>query len=106
MTSPVFRVMNWVRNSMSSGTLCSMSSVSTAEEMRASFSSYLNGTTFTEYRDLREPIIGFSDDGSVAWSVVRVKVAGRTMDDGSERDLDFTCAWITLYRRMEDQYEW
>lgn len=72
----------------------------TEEELRSRFSSYLNNTTFSEYVDLREPIIGFSKDGSVAWSVVQVKVAGkRKMDDGTQRDLDFTCAWITLYER-------
>jgi hypothetical protein len=72
----------------------------TKEELRSRFSSYLNNTTFSEYADLREPIIGFSKDGSVAWSVVQVKVAGkRKMDDGTQRDLDFTCAWITLYER-------
>ncbi len=72
----------------------------TKEELRSEFSSYLNNTEFSEYTDLREPIIGFSKDGSVAWSVVQVKVTGRrTMDDGTQRDLDFTCAWITLYER-------
>jgi hypothetical protein len=72
----------------------------TKEEIRSNFSSYLNNTMFSEYADLREPIIGFSKDGSVAWSIVQVKVAGkRKMEDGTERDLDFTCAWITLYER-------
>ena len=72
----------------------------TGEELRSSFSSYLNNTTFSQYTDLREPIIGFSKDGSLAWSIVQVKVAGtRKMDDETERDLDFTCAWITLYER-------
>jgi len=77
----------------------------TVEEVRSNFENYLSGTTFTEYRDLREPLIGFSDDGSVAWSVVQVKVAGkRTGDDGSEGELDFTCAWITLYRKRGDRW--
>ena len=68
-------------------------------------SDYLNNTTFTEYRDLQEPIIGFSKDGSVAWSIVQVKVAGkRTIENGAERDLDFTCAWITLYERQGDKW--
>ncbi|UCD44528.1 MAG: nuclear transport factor 2 family protein [Candidatus Bathyarchaeota archaeon] len=76
----------------------------TQEEIRSTFANYLNSTEFSEYRDLREPIVDFSDDGSVAWSVVKVKVAGRTADGGSERDLDFTCAWITLYRRRGDRW--
>ena len=77
----------------------------TKEEIKSSFSSYLNDTTFTEYRDLCEPIIGFSKDGSIAWSIVQVKVAGRrTMDDGSERYIDSTWAWITLYERQGDKW--
>ena len=75
------------------------------DEISTKMSDYLNNTIFTEYRDLQEPIIGFSKDGSVAWSIVQVKVAGkRTMDDGTERDLDFTCAWITLYERQGDKW--
>jgi hypothetical protein len=70
------------------------------EEIRSNFSGYLNSTTFSQYADLREPIVGFSKDGSVAWSVMQVRVAGKQMlDDDAERDLDFTCAWITLYER-------
>jgi len=77
----------------------------TIEETRSSFSSYLDNTTFTEYRDLCEPIIGFSKDGSIAWSIVQVKVAGRrTMDDGSKRDIDSTWAWLTLYERQGDKW--
>jgi len=75
------------------------------DEIKSKFSDYLSNTTFIEYRDLQEPIIDFSDDGSVAWSVVRVKISGiRKMNDGTERELDFICAWITLYRRQNDKW--
>ena len=74
-------------------------------EIKIKMSDYLDHTAFTEYRDLQEPIIGFSKDGSVAWSIVQVKVAGkRMMENGTERELDFTCAWITLYERQEDKW--
>lgn len=77
----------------------------TKDEIIAKMSDYLNHTTFKEYRDLQKPIIDFSKDGSVAWSIVQVKVAGkRMMVDGSERELDFTCAWITLYERQGDKW--
>lgn len=77
----------------------------TKDEIRSTFDNYLHNTTFSEYRNLQEPIIGISRDGSMAWSLVQVKVAGkRTMDDGNERDLDFTCAWITLYERQDDTW--
>lgn len=75
------------------------------EEIRAQFSDYLKRTTFREYRNLQEPIIGFSKDDSLAWSIARVKVAGRSSrDDGSESELDFTCAWITLYERRGNEW--
>jgi len=76
-----------------------------AAEIREQFGHYLDRTVFTEYRDLTEPLIGFSRDGSIAWSVVRVKVAGRqTGTDGTEQPLEFICAWITLYRRQDDRW--
>jgi ketosteroid isomerase-like protein len=76
------------------------------DEFRAALGEYIRSTDFTEYRDLREPIVGFSDDGSLAWSIVQVKVAGRrSAADGSKRPLDFTCAWITLFRRTDGGWE-
>ena len=69
----------------------------TLGETRAALARYLGGTTFTEYRDLAEPVVGVSPDGSTAWSIVQVRVAGRK---SSGDPLDFTCAWITLYERQ------
>ncbi|MFW9993326.1 MAG: nuclear transport factor 2 family protein [Candidatus Odinarchaeota archaeon] len=80
-------------------------STQTREEIKSQFTDYLSNTVFTEYKDLREPVIGFSDDGSMAWCIAQIKVKGkRTMDDGSERDLDFICAWISLYKRQDDKW--
>jgi hypothetical protein len=76
----------------------------TVEEIRAQFDDYLNNTTFTEYRDVSEPIVGFSKDGSVAWSIVQVKVAGTRVRGGEEIELSFICAWITLYERQGDKW--
>jgi hypothetical protein len=54
---------------------------------------------------LDKPIIGFSKDGSLAWSIVKVKVAGhRNMEDGSQKEFDVTYAWITLYKRQGDRW--
>ena len=67
--------------------------------------SYLNNTTFTGYRDLHEPIIGLSKDGTIAWAILQVKVEGnRKTDEGTERNLDFTCAYFTLYERQGDKW--
>ena len=75
------------------------------DEVRAGLTDYITNTTFTEYKDLQEPVIGFSDDGTVAWAIVKVKVKGyRKQEDGSERETDFTCAWLTIYRRVKNDW--
>jgi hypothetical protein len=71
-------------------------------EVEAGLQKYIENTRFTEYRDLTEPIIGFSEDGSTAWSIVQVKVAGSKRDTG--KPIDFTCAWLTLYRREGENW--
>ncbi len=87
--------------SVSDGEL-SWPSQAETEEM---FTGYLNSTTFSEYRDLRDPIIRVSGDGTMAWSIVQVKVAGtRATPDGAEAPLDFTSAWIMLYEKRDGQW--
>ena len=61
---------------------------------------YFARTEFTEYSDVADPIIGISDDGSLAWSIVQVRVAGTSRgEDGTEEPFDTLWAWITLYKR-------
>lgn len=72
----------------------------TKEETQAMFTNYLENTEFSEYKDLHEPIIGFSKDGSIAWSIVQVKVVGKQKIDEEEADLDFVSSWIMLYERQ------
>ena len=68
-------------------------------------SDYINNTTFYEYKDLQDPIIGFSDDYSTAWIICQLKVSGdRKLEYGTIRKIDFTCAWLTLYKRENDRW--
>ena len=76
----------------------------TINEMRETFQEYLDNTEFTVYRNLSEPIIGFSNDGSIAWSSVQVRVEGNTGQGNNKRKMGFTCAWITLYRRVQNSW--
>ena len=76
-----------------------------AAEREAMFRSYLGATTFTEYRDLREPVVRVSDDGSLAWMAVQVKVAGAQKDaSGGERPLEFVSAWVMLYEKRDGEW--
>jgi hypothetical protein len=77
----------------------------TLDDIYTTTSNYLNNTTFTEYRYLREPTIGISKDGSMAWSIAQVSVVGtRNMEDSSERDVDFICRWITVFERQDGKW--
>jgi len=76
-----------------------------ASEREEMFRSYLGRTTFTEYRDLRPPLVRVSDDGSLAWMAVQVKVAGTQKDaKGVERPLEFVSAWVMLYERRDGEW--
>lgn len=44
-------------------------------EIREELDDEMYRTVFTDYRDQESPLIGYSRDGSIAWWMVRVKVA-------------------------------
>lgn len=74
-------------------------------EITKRFTDYLNNTRFSTYQDLQDPMVKISEDGSMAWVIVQVKISGeQTQPDGSDRALDFTCALITLYNRVNGQW--
>jgi hypothetical protein len=75
------------------------------DSLMKKFDDYLNSTTFTRYEDLQKPIVKVSKDGSLAWSIVQVKIEGeRKLENDSIYDLNFTCAWISLYEKMDDKW--
>ena len=77
----------------------------TKEEITRQFTRYLNNTEFDKYEDIQEPIIGFSEDGTLAYSLVRVKIEGeRKYENDTISNFDFICAWITLYKREGDNW--
>ena len=77
----------------------------TIAEIEAQFTNYLDNTTFSEYEDIQEPIIRVSQDGTQAWMIAQTKVVGRRkMEDGTEVELDFICAYVMLLERRGDQW--
>jgi len=74
-------------------------------EVQKKLQSYLDATTFSHYEDTNEPIIGFSKDGSLAWSIVQVRVAGTTHKaSGSDDPFDIKWAWISLYEKRNGEW--
>jgi len=77
----------------------------TIDERRARFASYLGSTTFAEYRDLVEPVVKVSKDGTLGWVIVQVKARGvQTTDAGKKEPLEFVSAWIELYEKRDGRW--
>lgn len=71
------------------------------QERRDRLGPYLGRTRFSEYRDLVPPIVEVSADGTLGWVVVQVTGKGvQTASDGTSESLEFTSAWIELYRKV------
>ncbi len=78
----------------------------TPGDVEQNLAGYFDTTTFSVYRDLRDPIIGLSRDASLAWSIVNVRAAGtRRVSHEAEEPFDIQWAWITLYERHGDRWK-
>ena len=77
----------------------------TLEERRARFAAYLGSTTFEEYRDLVDPIVRVSKDGTLGWVLVQVKARGvQTTEAGARETIEFVSAWIELYEKRDGRW--
>jgi len=77
----------------------------TKQEMLERFTSYLGSTEFSEYSMPEEPEIGFSDDGSIAWSIFRLHVAATwRQPDAEDVNYEDTWACLMLFRRAGDRW--
>jgi hypothetical protein len=77
----------------------------TKTEILEAFADYLANTEFSEYRLVDEPIIGLSKEGSMAWSIFRLRVAGVSrLEDGSEAAFDSTWGCLVLFERRENRW--
>ena len=74
------------------------------EERRTSFGSYLGRTTFSEYRDLMEPMVTVSSDGTLGWVIVQVGAKGVQKGEGAPKAIDFVSAWVELYEKRNGRW--
>lgn len=77
----------------------------TLAERRTLFEPYFAETRFHEYRDVTEPVVDISGDGTMGWVIVSVRARGvRTRPDGTRQPVDFTSAWIELYEKRDGRW--
>jgi hypothetical protein len=72
----------------------------TPEDRRKRLGPYLRSIAFQEYRDLVEPVVSVSADGSLGWVVVQIQARGvRTGESGAKEPVEYVSAWIEMYRK-------
>ena len=77
----------------------------TLDDRRRRLGAYLGRTSFHEYRDVVEPVVTVSDDGTLAWVVVQVQARGmQTADAGKKGPVEFVSAWIELYQKRDGRW--
>ncbi len=77
----------------------------TIAERRAKLGPYLESTTFEEYRDIADPIVTLSDDGTLGWVIVQIRAVGEQVGaDGDTLPVEFTSAWIELYEKRQGRW--
>ena len=77
----------------------------TRDEILETFTHYLGNTEFSEYSMPEEPEIGFSDDGSIAWSIFRLHVKATWKPQDAEYvSYEDTWACLVLFRRVGERW--
>ncbi|MGH9868740.1 MAG: hypothetical protein ACREAA_11330 [Candidatus Polarisedimenticolia bacterium] len=77
----------------------------TLQERRERLGPYLRSTVFEEYRDLTDPVVKVSGDGTLGWVIVQVEARGsQTNAEGGKTPLEFVSAWIELYEKRDGRW--
>jgi hypothetical protein len=77
----------------------------TVSESKARFREVFRGAKYYEWDDVEPPIIRISNDGSMAWMIVRVRVRRSKKDSaGVEREEKFIYAGITTFEKREGRW--
>ncbi len=77
----------------------------TLDERKERLGPYLRSATFREYRDLIDPVIQVSSDGTLGWVIVQVQASGvRTTQADRKEPIEFTSAWIELYEKRNGRW--
>ncbi|GMV05695.1 MAG: hypothetical protein AMXMBFR53_19720 [Gemmatimonadota bacterium] len=75
-------------------------------DRRTQRAAYLGSATFEIYRDLREPIVRVSEDGSLGWLIAEVEVRGHAPSSSGEPEpFHDIWAWIELYEYRDGSWQ-
>ncbi|MEL6194991.1 MAG: hypothetical protein AAFR66_23240 [Bacteroidota bacterium] len=78
----------------------------TYEENVNRFSSYFNAVSFQKWDDLSEPVIRFSEDGSLAYTIIHKEVVLDTPNEEGDTITErVEYAWLAIYRKTTEGWK-
>lgn len=83
-----------------------MVSQPTRSENIERFGAYFKSVTFSKWDDVAEPIIRFSEDGSLAYTIVQKEVVlTYPMEQGDTIESKTEFAWLAVYRKKNREWK-
>jgi hypothetical protein len=74
----------------------------TPEKMRERFGSAFQKWNYTEYIDLQDPEIEWSENGQIGWIAVNVRAVGKSLE--TDEVFDDQWAWIMLVKKIDGKW--
>ncbi|MFY0599787.1 MAG: hypothetical protein JXR03_08940 [Cyclobacteriaceae bacterium] len=65
------------------------------------YNRYFSSVEFLKWDDVEEPVIRFSDDGSLAYTIVNKIVSAEYDENGTLIQDSTSFAWVTIYRKYD-----
>lgn len=69
------------------------------DEQLARMRGYLGATRFSRYEDTAVPVIGLSDDGTLAWLACEIEAEGVRTAEGKSEPVAYAFSWTEFYAR-------
>lgn len=79
-------------------------SKSSRTELKQIFEEYFENAKYYEWDDLETPIIRISNDASMAWMIVRIKVKRTQLKSNENKDREFIYAGIMTYEKQHNKW--
>jgi hypothetical protein len=76
------------------------------EETISRYNGYFSSVEFVKWDDVTEPIIKFSDDGSMAYTIVdKIVVVTYKDENGNTAEGETHFAWTAIYKKYGDEWK-
>jgi hypothetical protein len=72
-------------------------------ETEKKFQAYFNAVDFIKWDDVKPPVFQFSDDGTMATTIVEKLVITRQKQDNNRMDTTYF-AWLSVYRKIKGKW--